>query len=155
MVLLKMTRLTDDQLFVAFAHIRKSSSLEEKNPISLLEEIGQKLHVAVRYTTSELDGKKIRDFHVCEIRFPGYQARASSRQKKVSKREAAEALLDQIVSDAKRREIIISDTEKTDGILKATKRRLAENPQVKIHSTLILFRFYASSHFIANLFDCF
>lgn len=72
---------------------------EPKNPISLLLEVGQKLHVTPRYFVSK---SKHSSIYTCEVRFYGYKAKGSSNWKKISKQDAAKDLLDQIVKDATR-----------------------------------------------------
>ena len=74
---------------------------EPKNPVSLLLEVGQKLHVTPRYFVTK---SKDSSVYTCKVCFYGYNAKSSSNWKKVAKQEAAKDLLDQIVYDAKRKE---------------------------------------------------
>ena len=95
-----MAGLSPSQLSQAASYLRTSSA--SKNPISMVMELAQLLHVTQQFDVFE--PKEISSVHqhvfTCEVQFARYEVQATGYNKKKVKTDAAKQLIDRIKSDA-------------------------------------------------------
>lgn len=95
-----MAGLTPSQLGQAASYLRTSSA--SKNPVSLVMELGQLLHITPQFDVFE--PREISSIHqhvfACNAQFGGYQEKATGYNKKKVKTDAAKQLIDRIKRDA-------------------------------------------------------